>query len=158
MQHARMLTTRTRPTRQYNTLQRNPPRCNPARVVARGEGLAGQAQSVVTYRAMSIELNVATHGRSVAAAHACGCGSMKSRLRGSAPLGCVASNAFLRHKSPHGPRVRATQARPNRRSGGTASLARQDRSDRLGKAAPKRARGEPRKGRVPTEHRRTGGP
>ena len=28
MQHARMLITPTRPTRQHNTLQRNPPRCN----------------------------------------------------------------------------------------------------------------------------------
>jgi hypothetical protein len=155
MQHARMLITRTRPTRQYNTLQRNPPRCNPARVVARGEGLAGQARVSGTYRAMSIELNVATHGRSVAAAHACGCGSMKSRLRGSAPLGCVASNAFLRHARTARARVRRKHSRTGEAA---AQRALQGKIDRIGSAKLRQSERGVSPGRTRAEHRRTGGP
>ena len=53
----------------------------------------------------------------MAAAHACGCGSMKSRLRGSAPLGCVASNAFLRHTHA----ARASVRRKHSRTGEAAA-------------------------------------
>ena len=148
MQHARMLITPTRPTRQ-------PTRCNAIHRVATAAavccpcGLAGQAQR---YRARSIECGGTR--QPVAAAHACGCGSMKSRLRGSAPLGCVASNAFLQHTHA----ARASVRRERSRTGEAAARrAWQDKINRtrIGKAVQKREWGEPR---TRAEHRLAGVP